>query len=177
MSLDAAIERLVEGAAVRARVAFVLVIAERVAPLLQKDLRERADAALVDSWKWVGGEPLSAEDLYERFTRLAEWAGKAAGPPEKDAFLGLQSAIFYVCWQAFGKELASGKPIEKGVPNDMAEGSEELTKEVADFVAKAGVDVSFAESLAGRLAREFPGSSPEDFGRPITRREAVGDAA
>ncbi|HEX9294447.1 MAG TPA: Imm6 family immunity protein [Polyangiaceae bacterium] len=175
MSIDTAIDRLVEEATVRARVAFVLAIAERVAPLLPKDLRDRADAALVDSWRWVGGEPLAAEDLYERLTRLAEWEFKAAKGPEKEAVMALESAIFYVCWQAFGAELASGKPIEKGVPNDMAEGSEQVANEVADFVVKTGVDVGFAEDLGERLGRRFPCSSADELGPPITRRELVGE--
>ncbi|HEX9296776.1 MAG TPA: hypothetical protein VF881_13115, partial [Polyangiaceae bacterium] len=79
----------------------------------------------------------------------------------------------YACWQAFRAEKASGKPIEKGVPNDMAEGSERVATQVADFIEKTEVDIAFAEALAERLVRQFPCSSPEELGPPIARHEVL----
>src|SRR6266511_2601156 len=159
MSNHTAVQRSVEEGTVRARVAFVLVIAERVIPLVQQDLRDRADAGLALSWKWVAGKPFDAEDLYERFTRVTEWEFKAASRLEKDAVLALESAIYYACWQAFRAEKASGKPIEKGVPNDMAEGSERVATQVADFIEKTDRFEDYcasSPSMLGRAMADFP---------------------
>src|SRR6266545_1247026 len=106
-------------------------------------------------------------------TRVTEREFKAASRLEKDAVLALESAIYYTCWQAFRAEKASGKPIEKGVPNDMAEGSERVATQVADFIEKTEVDIAFAEALAERLVRQFPCSSPEELGPPIARHEVL----
>ncbi|HEX9294450.1 MAG TPA: hypothetical protein VF881_01405 [Polyangiaceae bacterium] len=92
-------------------------------------------------------------------TRVTEWEFKAASRLEKDAVLALESAIYYTCWQAFRAEKASGKPIEKGVPNDMAEGSERVATQVADFIEKTDRFEDYcasSPSMLGRAMADFP---------------------
>jgi hypothetical protein len=159
---------------IRARVAFVLAIAERLLPAISEnpEALDTARKAIFDGWRWEEGECIHALQLYEDDVEsLARQGSLVKDQEASEAFCAVTSAFFYMIWHAFRHDLTVGQVQEGDIPNDMAEMSEGVIDEVCDFAARTSFyDSRWVASLIERLSTDFHGVDSEDLG-PVVLRE------
>src|SRR5258708_37163833 len=100
---------------IRARVAFVLALAERVLPSLANNPAgfQAAQQALADAWRWEEGEDVRAAQLYENdVSALAVQGSLITNTEESAAMCAATSAFYYVLWHAFRQDINNGQVSE-----------------------------------------------------------------
>lgn len=169
---------LLRAAAIRARVAFVLATAERVASVLveERELYETAQNALSDGWKWEEGGTISARQLYDKHSeRLVVGASRKASDYGAGAFGATISAMYYLMWHAFSFELREGQIDLGTIPEDIFEVAEDVIDDVIDHaVQTSSYDPDWVKALAHRICRDFPADDAQDLG-PVVPRKYVFD--
>jgi len=169
-----ALERLIRHGSIRARVAFALAMGEKANTFSSNErVNVMAAAAIQECWRWVSGEPIRAETLYSLLEQLTLAETEVTTEKDEATLFAVQTSVFYAVWQAFRAELASGMDIEGGVPNDMAEGSEDVLLQLVELVQELSNASDGTDDLAEHLSQAFPPAHPEDLGAPISRQDVL----
>jgi hypothetical protein len=125
-------------------------------------------AALDQCWRWVKGDEVRARAIYwDHIESLmaADFRVGNADSPEGVAIRAGIAAFLYAMWQAFRQDRASG--IERSMPGDVAEVSEEVLDEVYSFAVRNGVTDDEVDRLVERVLELSPASMPDDLGNPV----------
>lgn len=158
---------------VRPRVAFVLAIAERVAPALAENTNafNAVGKALADGWRWEQGESIRAAQLYDDDVDFLAVQGSLPLNKEASAAMSAATSAFYcVMWHAFRQDLRAGLVSEGEVPNDIADVTEAVMNEVCNFATQTSFcDEHWIASLAERLSTDFRTAKPDELGPVVPR--------
>lgn len=161
---------------IRARVAFYLAIAESLFNVIKKDEKGYAEArnALDKCWKWLEGEEVAGDTLYESLeneddTGLLVFGSMAAGNPLKLAVWNtLATALMYVIWQAYEVEG------EKYLPQTIEEVNETMIDDLLSCASESDqFNVSWFEELKQYLLEKYPANEPNQLGKPIGKTEVM----
>jgi hypothetical protein len=172
---------LLAGCTIRARVAFVLAIAEvarkgiETDDIMAKQIRNALDLA----WRWeqsgdVSGTALSnaVEGESGNDDNLAVEMGEAP-EVQKPAWVALTSAILYTSWRAY---LADSD--KKVMTETVSEVNEEVIDEVVDYAGRIpGFDLRLVDRLAQHCLDHHRTSDASVLGRPIPREVMLQVAA
>jgi hypothetical protein len=163
---------IVSKVTIRARVAFALLLAERV---LQR-LPENSEAygavrkALDDGWAWLEGVRIPARQLYWNLGPIDVEATNCEAEPLKAELCAILCALYYLTWHAYGVELEAAKDGEISVPSTMAEITEDIIEEMVAYASANGsVDGSWVAVTIRRLLASYPTNDPEAVGEPILK--------
>lgn len=170
--------KLEQSATIRARVALVLAIAQRVIPALTANAEafKAAHRALIDAWQWEEGGAIPALQLYESdVDALAVQGSLVVGEEASAAMFAATSAFYYVLWQAFRQDLKTGRVREGDIPNDIAEITEDVIDEVCRFAAETSLcDSLWINSAMERVCADFPAGNANELG-PVVHRQYFDD--
>ena len=171
---------LLTGCTIRARVAFVLAIAEAARRAIDAppDVAERLRAALDLAWRWEQVGDTSGQALYETLATEDDVGlaidESSAPQAQKPAWGAIISAIAYVAWHAFAQAGA------KHMPETIGEVSEEVIDDIVDLARRTpGLEPHLPDRLAAFCLGHYASADRSTLGEPI-RREAIlqaGDAA
>lgn len=110
-----------------AKVAIGLIIAERMFKLIDisEDDYKTGREALDSCWKWLEGENIKADDLYDYidskdYIDVAEFAHFEKDDKKQYAWYAVLDAVSYTIWQAYKKENMKFVPQAIEVINDEA---------------------------------------------------------
>jgi len=163
---------LVGSLPIRARGAFVLGVAERMAPPPETNasVADVVHSAMRDAWRWVEGNEVSGKALYDAHI---ESLGIAGSQPlkgaERAALDAATSAYYYVTWHAFRLHEGSERLVDD-VPNDMAEMTENVIDEVCRFASQSrSWNREWVVSFAKSLSTSFGNAGREALGSPVPR--------
>jgi hypothetical protein len=167
------LQQLEERLPVRARVALALTIADSTLGALAANHQasSAARAAMNDAWAWQRGEDVPAQRIHDQCHAVDLMAQTATGA-EQAALSAVASALWYTDWNAYDEELLRGKTDDSSVPNDIAEGPEDVLDELCRYAARTG---QHSEEWQRSLLRQFLadyGSSPPDTTQPREARQA-----
>ncbi|WP_338749077.1 Imm6 family immunity protein [Bacillus sp. FJAT-52991] len=108
-----------------AKVAIGLIIAERMFQLIDisEDGYKTGREALDSCWKWLEGEGIEADDLYDHidskdYIDVAEFAHFEEDDKKQYAWYAVLDAVSYTIWQAYKKENSKFVPQAIEVIND-----------------------------------------------------------
>ena len=108
-----------------AKVAIGLIIAERMFKLIDisEDDYKTGREALDSCWKWLEGENIKADDLYDYidskdYIDVAEFAHLEKDDKKQYAWYAVLDAVSYTIWQAYKKENMKFVPQAIEVIND-----------------------------------------------------------
>jgi hypothetical protein len=162
------VSEMLEKLTIRARVAFVLGVADRVMLNLieHSTAFDAGSKAISAGWRWVEGGSISANELYDNHVENLAIQSSMIDNPALGTVI---SALYYVMWHAFKQEINDGKaPI---VPNDIAEVSEEVVDEVCDYATKAkNCDDVWIISVIRRMTKDYTAVQKGEMGSTITRK-------
>jgi hypothetical protein len=158
------------GCTIRARVAFVLAVAEVVRPAIQtrEVVAARIRSALDLAWRWEQFGGISGRALYDMLESenedglmVEEWEAPAE---QKPAWVAITSAISYASWHAF---VTGG---DKRIPEPIAEVSEEVIDQVVAYARRApGFDPGGVDRLAQYCVDHHRSADSSVLGEPIPR--------
>jgi hypothetical protein len=158
------------GCTIRARVAFVLAIAEvvRNAITAREEVAERIRSALDLAWRWEQFGGVSGRALYDMLENenedglmVEEWAAPEA---QKPAWVAMTSAISYTSWHAF---VTAG---DKRLPEPIDEVSEEVIDQTVAYARRApGFDPRCVDRLAQYCVDHHRTADSSVLGEPIAR--------
>lgn len=158
---------------IRARVAFVLAVAERVLPALAKHVHglHAAQAALSDAWQWEEGADIRALWLYKKnIEPLAIQGSSMEDGKASAAMCAVTAAYFYTLWHAFRLDLDRKEVRASKVPNDIADVSEDVIDEACGFAIETSLfDDQWIGTIYKRLASDFGNDGLDQLGRPVPR--------
>jgi hypothetical protein len=162
---------LLTGCTIRARVAFVLAIAEvvRVSIETHEIVAERIRSALDLAWRWeqsgdVSGNALSRTVESENDDNLGV-DSCLAPDAQKSAWVVITSALYYTSWQAY---MAAGN--RKGMSETVNEVDEDVIDQVVNYARLVpGFDVSLIERLAQYCVDHYQTADPSVMGEPVAR--------
>jgi hypothetical protein len=136
--MEIPIKELVERTSARARVSFVLAVAERVIGTLRYDSAgySKAVDALDLAWNWVETGKVTGSELYELLENeedtgllIHEWE---AGEDEArtSAWICVTTAIAYASWHAYQRRN------ERAMPEPICEVSERAVSNVVEYASR-----------------------------------------
>lgn len=161
---------------IRARVALYLAVAESVFAGIKTNDEGHAEArkALDKCWKWLEGEEIDGDTLYECLenehdTGLLVFGSMAAGNPLKlSVWNTLATALMYVIWQAYEAEG------EKYLPQTIEEVNETMIDDLLSCATESNqFNVSWFEELKQYLLEKYPTNEPTQLGKPIDKTEVM----
>ena len=160
-----------EGCTIRARVAFVLAVAEwaRDKVITSKDASARLHNAFDLAWRWqqtanVSGKTLDSVLADEADTGLAVEESMAP-TAEKPAWVTITSAICYVCWHAY---INVGD--EEGMSEFISEVREDVIDQTIDFARRVpGFNQAAVDRLAQYCINHHKMANDKELGEPISR--------
>jgi Immunity protein Imm6 len=161
---------------IRARVALYLAVAESLFNYIKKDEKGYAQArsALDKCWKWLDGEEVAGDTLYEYLeneddTGLLVFGSMAAGnPPKLAVWNTFATALMYVIWQAYEVEG------EKYLPQTIEEVNETMIDDLLSCATESNqFNISWFEELKQYLLEKYPANEPNQLGKPISKIEVM----
>lgn len=159
---------------IRARVALVLAVAERVMPVLAShaEASKAAERALAAAWRWEQGTDQPALRLYDDHIEPLAVQGSLLDDSKASAALySVTSAFFYVLWHAFKLDLIRKHVRPNRVPNDIADITEEVIDEVCDYAIQTSLcDDDWIGTNCKRLNARFDTGKPDQLGEPVVPR-------
>jgi len=173
---DQAYSELLGQCTIRARVAFVLCIAEAETGVIDAGrAAAQVRSALDLAWQWELTQDVSGDALYaalenenEDGLMNYEWTAPDA---QKPAWVAITSAIAYTSWHAFGGAGA------KHTPEPINEVTEEVIDQVVANARRApGFSQQFLDGLVRHCLENYRARDPSSLGEPI-RREVIWQAA
>ena len=164
---------LQQHAPIRARVAFVLAVAEKVLPALEKD----AGALNAAARPWLTGGDGKKGKRFRRFNFMIRtmrlWFFKAVWRRRRRtlaAIMAATSAFYYMLWHAYKLDISRGQVRRGEVPN-MGEVSEEVVDEVCQYAMQSTLcEEDWLNALKQRLINDYSIDNPEDLGPVVSRQ-------
>lgn len=131
-----------------------------------------ARVALEDGWKWVAGESISARRIYNHLEQLSEFETSATTENEINAICAVELTVQYVAWHAFRIELEGVAPQTRPVPNDLADITEDIMKQIVDHATAASPDVlSCIENVLSGHQIRARHTKADELGPPVSKRD------
>jgi len=162
---------LLTACTIRARIAFVLAIAEVVRASIETHeiVAERLRSALDLAWRSEQSSGVSGDALHdtlESYNDDALMVEESKAPdPQKPAWAAITSAIAYASWHAY---LAGGD--RRGIPETIDEVSEEVIDQVVTYARRApGFDPRVVDRLKQYCVDHHRTADPTVWGEPIAR--------
>jgi Immunity protein Imm6 len=163
---------------IRARAAYLLVIAEYIFQVVNPDHSDYplARAAFEGCWSWVAGSNLSAWEVYCLHTDenmnlqpigLGFTAYDEPDPIQQNIWYYLDGVVMYIAWHLFKYE-------RNTIPADLELEGEGFVDEVIRTAIETNrFEESQYESLKQYLLETYPATEPDELGSPITREEVM----
>jgi hypothetical protein len=161
---------------IRARVALYLAVAESLVNIIKEEDEGYTEArnALDKCWKWLEGEEIAGDTLYECLeneddTGLLVFGSMAAGNPlELSVWNTLATALMYVIWQAYKAEG------EKYLPQTIEDVNETMIDDLLSCANESKqFNILWLEELKQYLLEKYPTSEPNQLGKPIDKTEVM----
>jgi len=165
--------KFVETVTIRARVAYVLGIAELIISDIQSDYEGYllAIEAIKTAWAWQENPSISADSLNEYLMNEDE-EGLLIHEQEADeikvsAWITITTAIAYVAWHAY-------KQKDEFPPGALCEISESLVDQVIEYASKTtAYNADFVNHLSEYLISKCGTKNFNELGKPINREEFI----
>jgi Immunity protein Imm6 len=130
--------------------------------------------ALDKCWKWLEGEEIAGDTLYECLenendTGLLVFGSMAVDNPLKlSVWNTIATALMYVIWQAYEAEG------EKYLPQTIEEVDETMIDDLLSCASESNqLNVSWLEGLKQYLLTKYPANEPSQLGKPIDKAEVM----
>ena len=158
-------EDLASRATVRARVAMVLTVGEHV---VRRGLHDHDNVGITNeaigmAWAWNSGDHISADKLYEELVLVESAVGRRNNADQKNAWLCLISALYFVTYCAYCAEGINSFPN----PFDELNGDEAYREVFAYAARTAHFDCRSFLPLKDQLIQHCAASDPLEFGPPL----------
>jgi hypothetical protein len=165
------LNKFVETVTIRARVAYVLGIAEHIISDIKSDYSGYllAKEAIKTAWAWQNNASVSADVLNEYLMNEDEEGllihEQEASEDMVSAWVTITTAIAYVAWQAYQQK-------DEFPPGALCEVSEDIVEQVIEYASKTNVyDADFVNKLSEYLLSSFRTKNANELGKPINRED------
>jgi len=161
---------------VRARTSFYLSIAEKLFEGLNKtdEGYVQAKEALEHSWKWLNGDLITGDQLYEyleneKDTGLMVFGYRYKNDPVKVLIWKiLITSLMYTIWQAYQMEN------EKYLPQTIEDVDETIIDDFMSYTNKCqSFNTQWIELLKSYLLKKFQTNDSNELGNPIQKNEIM----
>jgi len=165
------LNKFIKTVTIRARVAYVLGIAEHIISDIKSDSSGYllAKEAIKTAWAWQNNANISADVLNEYLMNENEEGllihEQEASEDIVSAWITITTAIAYVAWQAY-------KQKNEFPPGALCEVSEEIVEQVIEYASKTNVyDAYFVNKLSEYLNTKCSTQKSNELGKPINRED------
>jgi len=165
------LNKFVETVTIRARVAYVLGIAEHIISDIKSDSSGYllAKEAIKTAWAWQNNASVSADVLNEYLMNEDEEGllihEQEASEDMVSAWVTITTAIAYVAWHAYQQK-------DEFPPGALCEVSEDIVEQVIEYASKTNVyDADFVNKLSEYLISSFRTKNANELGKPINRED------
>lgn len=165
------LNKFVETVTIRARVAYVLGIAEHIISDIKSDYEGYLLAvdAIKTAWAWQNNASVNANILNEYLMNEDE-EGLLIHEQEADetmvsAWVTITTAIAYVAWHAYQQK-------NEFPPGALCEVSEDILEQVIEYASKTNVyEADFVNKLSEYLLSRCSTKNSQELGKPINRED------
>jgi len=165
------LNQFVETVTIRARVAYVLGIAEHIISDIKNDYDGYLLAvdAIKTAWAWQNNASVSADVLNEYLMNEDE-EGLLIHEQEADetmvsAWVTITTAIAYVAWHAYQQK-------NEFPPGALCEARYDVVEQVIEYASKTNVfDADFVNKLSEYMISRCRTKNPNELGKPINRED------
>jgi hypothetical protein len=165
------LNKFVEMVTIRARVAYVLGIAEHIISDIKSDSSGYllAKEAIKTAWAWQNNASVSADVLNEYLMNEDEEGllihEQEASEDMVSAWVTITTAIAYVAWHAYQQK-------DEFPPGALCEDRYDVVEQVIEYASKTNVyDADFVNKLSEYLISSFRTKNANELGKPINREE------
>jgi len=165
------LNKFIQTVTIRARVAYVLGIAEHIISEVKSDYDGYllAKEAIKTAWAWQNNASVSADVLNEYLMNEDEEGllihEQEASEDMVSAWVTITTAIAYVAWQAYQQK-------NEFPPGALCEVSEDIVEQVIEYASQTNVyDAYFVKKLSEYLNTKCSTNKSNELGKPINRED------